>query len=96
MHQTASAVEADGTRNLAVPREFNTFELIGGTGAFQLEGAPFVLKIVKLGPVVRGTYVYIVFFDGTNYKTEISDLFLFNKSYKWDVMWFLKKMGVNS
>jgi len=85
IEQTASAVELDGTSNFARPGQFNTFKQIGGTGEFRLQGAPFVLKIIKAGPVVNGSYLFIVLFDGTNYTTEISNVFLFNIHYKWSL-----------
>lgn len=82
--QTAHAIKAkDGRwrRNIAPAGFANKFKQVGRTGAFKLQDVPVdvTVSIIKTGPVKFGKFVYIVLYDGKNYTTEISDLFLFNK-----------------
>ena len=90
--QAAATVELDGKLASTPSGTANEFTQVNSSGLFRLGG--FEVKIVDRGPVVFGSYLYIVLYDGTDFTTEISHLKLFNWFYKYFVIKFIKSFHV--
>ncbi len=69
-----------------------TLQQINGTGLLRNEGNE--VRIIARGPVFRGRYVFIVFFDGTDMSAIVSNRRFFNRFFKRRVIRFIRRFRI--